>query len=685
MKERPPHSQSQFRRTLRACALCILRAARRALDRLARLIRPRSDDDPWVPCDGGICYTAGGVGVGTATFSSVVPLTAYHGMDVVHAINPFVGFSSVPGTDLGYVQVVAGSPNKLDLNPTGAGVLTFSTTDSDTERMRISATGGLSLGTPTWNATDPGAGNMAIQGNVGIGKTPSETHTLDVAGDGNFSGALYSAPVAPKILANLSSSATGGTGYTYAQDDIAYATSDAGAVTLFDISDPANPRIIGQIVNDVNLPYAEGLAVIGPYLFVAVINTNTLYMLDTRKIVGSVSLASARVASITDPTLLDSCEHIEASGNLLLIANLNSTAGHAQFAVVQVTTSPTPGISIIGHLSDPRLYGAVYIDVEGTVAYLTARAAASLNAIDFSTPSLPAITSSFAPSDISGNWFGDATGVCVRAGWAYVACKDRNAIAPVDISNPAAMALGTPVVDSAQLNNPSNVHFAGRYLYATCYGSASGGGPDSGVAILSLATPSAPALLDYFNPATSGIECDHLDIWGRVGILANTAWPGGILLLDLGGVEAAVGRIGHLESDDVDVARDIRVARNLLLGGRISFLDGSGSPGPGGVTTQVDFTTSLTPGTPQGPAGPKPAMFSLTIALNAGASIDIRSGPDASSLTSIISGSAGILVDSSPPGPPAVLWTFTWWQLPGTWFVVNLTGTYNVMRMMEWY
>lgn len=37
------------------------------------------------------------------------------------------------------------------------------------ERMRIQPSGGLSLGTSTFNATDPGAGNLAVQGSVSVG------------------------------------------------------------------------------------------------------------------------------------------------------------------------------------------------------------------------------------------------------------------------------------------------------------------------------------------------------------------------------------------------------------------------------------------------------------------------------------------------------------------------------------
>jgi hypothetical protein len=72
------------------------------------------------------------------------------------------------------IALIAGANSALsDFAPVGisGSQVQFGSGSHATERMRLSATGGLSLGTDTWSGTDPGIGNMTIQGNVGVGTT----------------------------------------------------------------------------------------------------------------------------------------------------------------------------------------------------------------------------------------------------------------------------------------------------------------------------------------------------------------------------------------------------------------------------------------------------------------------------------------------------------------------------------
>ncbi|MBI1755456.1 hypothetical protein HYR65_04245 [Candidatus Azambacteria bacterium] len=72
----------------------------------------------------------------------------------------------------------------------GLNDLRFYTDDAGTtERMRLSSTGGLSLGSG-YVGTNPGAGNAIIEGNVGIGTTENSAIALYVGSGGGATGGI---------------------------------------------------------------------------------------------------------------------------------------------------------------------------------------------------------------------------------------------------------------------------------------------------------------------------------------------------------------------------------------------------------------------------------------------------------------------------------------------------------------
>jgi hypothetical protein len=158
----PPEEKA---RHPKAAPGAIVRAARRVAGRLAQLFQSLSDEYvDWVPGDGQISYTGGNVGIGTSSPGEK--------LDVYGAIRTSYGIYNVTANG-GYFDVTAGSVRVLASGP------------------NTSTAGTLKLGVMSSNASVyDEALTVDNQGNVGIG-TASPAHQLDVAGDGNFSGALY--------------------------------------------------------------------------------------------------------------------------------------------------------------------------------------------------------------------------------------------------------------------------------------------------------------------------------------------------------------------------------------------------------------------------------------------------------------------------------------------------------------
>ena len=86
-------------------------------------------------------------------------------------------WSSAVSPNITNYALIAGSAGTTFNTPSG-GVIQFAV--ADVNKMRLSTTGGLSLGS-SYLSTDPGAGSMILSGNMGIG-TSAPAYKLDVSG-----------------------------------------------------------------------------------------------------------------------------------------------------------------------------------------------------------------------------------------------------------------------------------------------------------------------------------------------------------------------------------------------------------------------------------------------------------------------------------------------------------------------
>jgi len=68
------------------------------------------------------------------------------------------------------------------------------------------------------------------------------------------------------------------------------------------------------------------------------------------------------------------------------------------------------------------------------------------------------------------------------------------------------------------------------------------------------------------------VQTDHLEIDGNYAYIADTSYPnlGGVIALEIGGAVQPTASFGKLYADEIHVGKDVRVARNLLVGGGFS-------------------------------------------------------------------------------------------------------------------
>jgi hypothetical protein len=190
---RPPEEKEKAR-CPRVAPHAIVRAARRVVGRLARLVGLESGDCLWTEGDDGIIYYDGGnVGIGTTSPAATLDIGNTTGNGTLEAVFARLaeGAGSGDGTYLGVRGWCTQSTGACDGQP---DILSFSLEHHFYGESNSSVNfyrGGSATGGFITFATSTNTERLRIDasGNVGIGTT-SPAHKLDVVGDGNFSGAL---------------------------------------------------------------------------------------------------------------------------------------------------------------------------------------------------------------------------------------------------------------------------------------------------------------------------------------------------------------------------------------------------------------------------------------------------------------------------------------------------------------
>lgn len=236
-------------------------------------------------------------------------------------------------------------------------------------------------------------------------------------------------------------------------------TGVPGYMSIYDISDPANPFLAG-FISDARLTGALHISVSGNHAYLTSPEDNGFVVVDIS------DLASPAISgSIQHDIFLYKADGLFVSGNYAYVTS-HQLKGLAYLNIIDISDPAALSHSDMVSLGRPEFTGGDQPYISGRYAYIPAStsgpAKGSLSVVDISDPALPYFVSTLSDERISG-----ADWVWVTGDYAYVAAFYAHRLTIVDISDASSMTIVDSLYDETNLNNIAQVIVSGKYAYAT--------------------------------------------------------------------------------------------------------------------------------------------------------------------------------------------------------------------------
>lgn len=245
----------------------------------------------------------------------------------------------------------------------------------------------------------------------------------------------------------------------------------SSTLSIFDVSDKANPVGISQVNATTygTLDQASGIDVVGPYAYVVGYEGDGLMTFD--------------ISDPTDPRMITEATH---DGVTLKLDGAQEVVVNGKYAYVIAALSDTLNIFDISDPTNLTLVGTLEDGVGGAVfdapqhlSYAAGHIYAvtskvgddDLIAVDVTDPSSPTTTDRMTGGG-AGALIDQSFGIDVSGDYAYVPSAADDAITIVDISDPTDLTVVSTVTNGGGiiLDSPQDVFVSGNRLYVTAAG-----------------------------------------------------------------------------------------------------------------------------------------------------------------------------------------------------------------------
>ena len=266
-------------------------------------------------------------------------------------------------------------------------------------------------------------------------------------------------------------------------------SSTDDALTIFDISDPANVKHIGSIIGAGAPNYldsAYNVKIVGNYAYVAGTDDDAFTIFDISNLSAPSHMGS--ISGAGSPNYLQKAYAIDIVGSKAYITGLFDYS----LVVIDISDPTTPVLlgEIHGTGAPPdKLYLPYDVKIIDDYAYVVCATGNALEIYDISDPTNISQTGTLTGAG-APNYLGAPFCLIVDGNYAYIGSTNDNALTIIDISDPANPAFTGYITGSGSPNylaDPIGIDKSGDYVMIA-------GGTENALIVINVSDPTTPVL-----------------------------------------------------------------------------------------------------------------------------------------------------------------------------------------------